>query len=560
MSGAVQQIKDRLSIQEVVSAYLKLEPAGANFKAPCPFHQEKTPSFFVSPARGSYHCFGCNRGGDLISFVQEIEGLDFMGALKILADRAGIELDARGLQQDPNKEKIYQALEAAARYYSEILSGTPEVLHYLTDRGVKPETVAAFRIGFARPEWQGLYNHLASLDIPDKIMEEAGLVIRSQKPGSRERLYDRFRGRIMFPLNDSSGRVVGFSGRVFGPEQEGVGKYINSPQTGVYDKSRVLYGFDRAKVAIRSRNEAVLVEGQFDLILSHQAGLANTVAVSGTALTRTHLEALGRLTKNVVMAFDGDKAGLGASARAIELALEAGLEVKAVRLPEGVDPADLIGRDPAAWSGLVAEAKHVIDFLLEAVVSRNLEPRAQAHAIKAEVYPYIARLRERIDQAHFVARVAEITGLPDTVIRDDIAAIRLGAAPAVPRPHAESKPQMSRREKIEEKLAGLHWWRPGLVDRDDVPFMAALERLAARQSELVMQAEILYSQMSPPDLKREAAVLGVEWEREFLKSELEKTMRRLSEAERKNELSLVEEYLKECQAISQKINKLQVTT
>ncbi len=560
MSTAVQQIKDRLGIAEVVGLYLKLEPAGANFRARCPFHQEKTPSFYVSPARGSYHCFGCNRGGDLISFVEEIEGVDFMGALKILAERAGIQLETKNLKYDPERENIFAALEAATRFYRANLAPDSPAQSYLLERGLTAETIEAFRLGLALPEWQSLQSHLTKAGFTEATLEAAGLVIKSNKPGVRSRYYDRFRGRIMFPLTDSSGRVVGFSGRVFGEAPPEAGKYINSPQTSVYDKSRVLYGFDRAKVTMRSKDAAVLVEGQIDLVLSHQAGVTNAVAVSGTALTREHLTAIGRLTKNLIMAFDGDQAGFGASARGILMALEAGLEVKAVRLPAGQDPADLIRQDPSAWPALLAQAEHVIDFLLGGVMARNLPARERAHAIKNEVYSFIAGLRQRIDQAHFIGKVAELTGLPDNVIRDEVAALGFAAAAGVPKPRPAEPAIVSRQELIEEKLVAIESWRAGAVKSELLPLAAARERLAPRVEALGLQAEILYGHLSPPELAEEVARLERDLELEFLKQELQRVTRHLAEAERKHESEKATEYLAECQALSRKINNLKLGT
>ena len=372
MSNTVQQIKDRLGIVEVVQTYLKLEKAGINYKARCPFHQEKTPSFFVSPARGSFYCFGCQRGGDILTFVQDIEGLDFMGALKLLAERAGVALEpvaGREFGRDPERESILAALERAQQFYAAALEPATAPRAYLAERGLTAEIIKQFGLGWAPAPaaggWRALVDALRSAGVTEAVMEKAGLVIASRQPGSLGRYYDRFRSRLMFPLRDSSGRVVGFSGRIYPPDQaDQGGKYINSPETAVYQKSRVLYGFDRAKLAIRQADQAILVEGQFDLLLSHQAGLPNTVAVSGTALTEKHLEQIARLTKKVVMAFDGDRAGLAAADRAVRLALDLGLEVLAARLPGGQDPADLIRAAPADWRERVARAPPALYFFL----------------------------------------------------------------------------------------------------------------------------------------------------------------------------------------------------
>lgn len=529
MSAPVQQIKDRLGIVEVISGYLKLEKAGINYKARCPFHQEKTASFFVSPARNSFYCFGCNKGGDVFSFVEEIEGLDFVGALKVLAERAGVPLERSNFSQDPTRQSLFAILDTAKEFYRTTLADTPAAREYLARRGLTTETMEAWGLGFAPAEWRAVHEQLRRAGFTDEVIEKSGLTIVARanpgQPGTTGRYYDRFRSRIMFPLADSSGRVVGFSGRVFPPDAppEAGGKYVNSPQTPLYDKSRLLYGFDRAKVAIRREDRAVLVEGQLDLLLSHQAGVTNAVAVSGTALTAHHLEALGRLTRNLVMAFDGDAAGIAAAARGIGLALEAGLEVRIARLPAGQDPADLIVADPTEWPRRVAGALHVIDFLLESVSERVRGERELAHALKREVYPYVARLRERIDQAHFIGKIAALTHLREEVIRADVAELAVRGNEGGSATLASKSPAVaakSRLERIAERLAGL-------------------ELLAGDPAH---DAEIA-------ELRREQELERVREERLGLMKELAQAQARGDEATMKNLLERV-------QAISQKINTI----
>lgn len=561
-SATVQQIKDRLGIVEIVSTYLKLEKAGANWKAPCPFHQEKTPSFFVSPARGTYHCFGCNRGGDIVSFVQEIEGLDFLGALKVLAERAGVTLDRQPTKVDPEREALLAACAAADRFYRERLAAAPAARDYLRERGLSEETAGAWGLGFAPDGWRNLAEELGRQGYSEATLEKAGLVVRSTKPGASGRCYDRFRSRIMFPLFDSSGRVVGFSGRAFpvSGQPEGVGatppaKYLNSPQTPIYDKSRLLYGLDRAKPAIRRDERAILVEGQFDLLLAHQAGWTNAVAVSGTALTVQHLELLQRFTSRITMAFDGDQAGLAAASRAISLGLSLGLEIKIVRLPAGRDPAELILKEPATWERCLGEATHVIDFLLGLAREKFSDRRELAHEIQATVYPYVAKLAERIDQAHFINRIAELTDLAETVIRAGVAEAAAGSATA-PRATAAASvrpPLASRRERIEEKIFGLARFgggevAPALTER--------LAHLAPREEELMLEAEILYAGRSPAEREAELRQLMIELESELLREERNRILEGLGQAERAGDEAKAKEYLNGFQELSRKINDL----
>ncbi len=549
MSSAVPQIKEKLNIVDVISSYLKLEKAGANWRACCPFHHEKTPSFFVSPARDTFHCFGCNRGGDIFTFVQEIEGLDFMGSLKVLAERAGVVLDMQSLKRDPEEGRLYRVLEAASSFYSRELVNAEEVRNYLKQRGVNGESAKNFGLGWAPPGWQGLYNDLVERGFAPTDMIKAGLVVESTKPGSQNRCYDRFRSRIMFPLRDSSGRVVGFSGRIFGSADDGtVAKYVNSPETPVYQKSRLLFGFDQAKLELKREDFCVLVEGQFDLVMSHQAGVRNAVAVSGTALTRDHLELIKRFTSNIVMAFDGDSAGFKAARRAIELGLELGLEMRIAKLPAGQDPASVCQTDPEAWRTAVKSATHVIDFLLQAIGERLADIRLRAHAIKAEVYPYIARLQQRIDQAYFIAKVTELTGLSEEVIRADLASERRPLSSS-PEPRVEST--ANRGERISERLFGLGWWKNFTFTDELLP-----GSLAERKEQLIMEAELAYQGFTAEQLQQEYDLLVRAWQREQLKDRLQVAMRELAEAERQNDQPAIDGALARCRELSQSLNNL----
>ena len=404
MSSQTEQIKSRLGVVDVVQSYLKLQKAGANFKANCPFHNEKTPSFFVSPTRDSWHCFGCNKGGDIFDFVMEIEGMEFFDALKSLAARAGVELETISPEIASERSKLLSLMERAKMFYERELKGNKELIEYLKERGLKGETAKAFGIGFVSgpPDggWRNLHDFLKAEGFTELEMEKAGMVIKKPSAVSRQpsAYYDRFRNRIMFPLSNSSGQIVGFSGRIFGAEDDKMGKYINTPQTVLYDKSRILYGFDKAKTEIRKKDFCILVEGQMDVIMSHQAGLANTVAVSGTALTTEHLKIIKRLTGNLVMAFDGDEAGFRASQRGIDLALAEGFEVKVALIPSGKDPADIVKEDPKKWEDIVKNAKHILEFYLESLSDRK--------EIEEVFLPRVAVLPNDMEMARWVKKAA----------------------------------------------------------------------------------------------------------------------------------------------------------
>src|SRR3989344_3995694 len=390
MASVIDDIKARLDIVELVQSYIRLQKAGVNYKALCPFHSEKTPSFNVSPARQIWHCFGCGLGGDHFKFVMQIEGIEFPEALELLAKRTGVELRRENPKLRSERTRLSQLVEDAARIFESVLhaSKTPEQitapLAYLKKRGLADETIKAFRLGYAPDSWDFLMNALSKRGYRLEEIVKAGLAVKSEQ-GSR---YDRFRNRITFPISDASGRVVGFSGRIFdqidkadqsasglgetadknsfikhsdsstSPVLSAPAKYINTPQTLIYDKSKILYGFDKAKEAIRKENAVVLVEGQMDVVMSHQAGIKNTVAVSGTALSTDQLRTLKRLSNTIVSSFDRDAAGEIATKRSLDLAAALDVERKVAILPSGFkDAADAVLKDPEIWRRAVAEAK-----------------------------------------------------------------------------------------------------------------------------------------------------------------------------------------------------------
>jgi len=416
-----ERIKERLSITDLVSSYIKLERAGKNFKARCPFHAEKTASFFISPERGTYHCFGCHRGGDIFSFVQEIEGYDFRTALTVLAERAGVTLASEDKKERSERERLIALLEEATLFYQRALLSTENAKEYLKSRGITEVTVRTFRIGYAPEGWHNTQEHLKRKGYTEEEMERAGIII-PREPNARVALargyYDRFRDRIMFPVMSVSGQVIGFSGRALpreGAPADNGAKYINTPETALYHKSRVLYGYAQAKQEMRIRNVCVLVEGQMDVVLSHQSGVVETVAVSGTALTTEHLTAIKRLSDTVIMAFDADEAGLRAAERSILMALESGLDVSVAPLPSGKDPADLIREQPSLWHTALQSATHVIDFSIS-VLSNTEDVRERGKKVRSQILPLLTRLESEIDRAHFITKIAQNLGIAEEAL------------------------------------------------------------------------------------------------------------------------------------------------
>jgi DNA primase len=418
----VSTIKERVNIVDVVGEYVKLTKAGRNYKGLSPFKKEKTPSFFVSPDKNMYYDFSSNKGGDVFSFLQEVEGVDFRGALTMLAERAGITLSnnsTSGAQKD-EKDALYAAMEQACAFFETKFQENTEAQAYLTNRGITLATARRFRIGYAPESWHTLRDHLTAMGIDTRIQEKVGLIKKAEQGANT---YDRFRSRIMFPIGDSSGRVVAFSGRVIGEaaQDEHNAKYLNSPESPLFDKSAVLYGYDKAKQPMRQHDFAIVVEGQMDIVMAHQAGYTNTVATSGTALTSTHLALIARLTKNVAFAFDADSAGIAAVERAAHLALRAGMEVKVVSVPLGKDPADCIKENVDAWKTAVRDARSVVDFLLLHIDKQQYSEAKRAATVRDTVLPLIAAIQSGITRGFYVRNVAEHLGLAEHAVWEDVA-------------------------------------------------------------------------------------------------------------------------------------------
>ena len=424
MSDSVQQIKDRLSILDVISPYVELHRAGKNFKGKSPFSAEKTPSFYVSPDRGMYYCFSTSQGGDMFSFIQAMEGVDFKESLKILAAKAGVELVAEDPKKKTERERWYAALHDATQYYAGELEKMPAALEYLQNRGVTKATLTKWQIGYApgppQSGWRMVKDHLEGKGYTKDELAKVGL-IKSAEGGKEP--YDVFRDRIMFPMNDQNGKVVAFSGRILTPDEKSP-KYVNSPETELYKKSDLLFGYDKAKHGIRSLNFSLIVEGQFDVVMAHQAGYGNTVAVSGTALTLHHVQLLERLSDRVVLALDADRAGIAAMKRAAELMLKRGIDVKVAEMPLGKDPADIIRADANEFKTIVGKSVHVIDFLLHVLTREETDERSLKRRARSEVLPFLLLLPDRIDQEHFIGVVAVGIGSTADAVRFELDRLR----------------------------------------------------------------------------------------------------------------------------------------
>lgn len=418
-TDTVEQVKAKLTILEVVQPYVKLTKAGRYFRGLTPFGKEKTPSFYVNPERGTYYCFSTSQGGDHFTFIERMEGVDFKGALKILAEKAGVPLEysagGKGSQNTEKLERLRAAMSAAESFYANALTENSPAYEYALARGLTKETIKEWNLGLAPDGWRALLEHLGAQGYSPKELEAAGLVKEAdEKPGT---FYDRFRNRLVFPLRDTAGRTVAFTGRALGKDDNA--KYLNSPETELYKKSELLFGMDRAKGAIRTRGFAILVEGQFDLVLLHQAGFQNTVALSGTALSDRHLALLKRYADNLMLCLDADRAGLASSAKSAAAALKAGMRVKAVRLPKGKDPADIVSEDASGaqtFAALVKDAQSIVEFFLSVLGSEIEDDLALLRAVEGTVLPLVVSTQSPLERERLVEIVArKLSSTPEAV-------------------------------------------------------------------------------------------------------------------------------------------------
>ena len=419
-----EDVKNKTDIIQFIGQQIKLYPSGRSFKGLCPFHKEKTPSFFVSPEKQIWHCFGCNRGGDVFKFVMEMEKVEFGDALRLVAEKAGIVLKREDPQIATLKAKVYNALEEAAKFFETNLAKTKNALGYLSGRGILPNTIKVFRLGYAPWGWHGLYLHLRQLGFSDLELEQAGLVIKSSQPTSQGlSWYDRFRNRIIFPILDHTGKVIGFSGRILpreGQTQEDQGaKYINTPDTLAYAKGKVLFGFSLAKDAIKDSNMAFLVEGNMDMIMGWQSGIKNIAAVSGTALTEDQLIMLKRLCDTLVLNFDMDTAGELATDRSIALASAKGFAVKISELPEAKDLADFCLAKPGQAQSLLSSSTDIMQYYFSRAFQLELKTLEDKKQALAYLLPRIKVLPNVLERNVWLDKLSARLGIDSKMLFEE---------------------------------------------------------------------------------------------------------------------------------------------
>lgn len=408
MNDQIARVKDQTDIVALVGEHVKLTKAGSNFKGLCPFHSERTPSFFVNPSMQRYMCFGCHETGDVFTFLEKYDNMTFAESLRLLAKRAGIELaEYRESPEDQKRERILAALSLAREYYHYLLTEHAlgqKTRDYLWDRGTTQETIKLFGLGTSLPSWDGLQKYLiGKKGFTTEELLDAGLILRSE----RGTYYDRFRDRLMFPLTNTRGIVVGFSGRSLNPDEK-TAKYINSPETSVYHKSELLFGYSQLHRFIREKEEIIIVEGEFDCLSSFQAHVNNVSAIKGSALTQEQLKLLARSVKRIIFSLDNDKAGIEATKRAITLAHDYDISLRVIPLSGGKDPDDIARSDPGRWRKMVKESVTVYDYLIDqCFLSHDSKSGDGKREITNELGPLIMGITNAVEQAHYVQKIAK---------------------------------------------------------------------------------------------------------------------------------------------------------
>jgi len=583
MANQIEEIKNKLDIVEVIGSYIKLKKAGANYKALCPFHSEKKPSFFVSPSRQIWKCFGCGAGHSIFDFVMQIEGVEFGDALRILAKRAGVTLRRQDPRLKTERKRLYEICELACQFFQKQLESKvgKKAKDYLLKRGLKEESIKDYRLGYAPDAWRSLSDFLISKGYKSEEIIKAGLAIRKEKSPTPNTYklspnhYDRFRGRVMFPVFDLNSQVIGFGGRILPQKKEElekeIPKYMNTPNTLLYDKSRVLYNLNKARMAIRKKDFCILVEGYFDTILSSQAGFENIVATSGTALTDSQLKTLKRYSGNLFTAFDMDIAGKLATKRGIDLAQLRGFDIKVIMMPKDSDPADIISKDSKQWQELIQKAKSILEFYFESALSRfNKETLEGKKKISKVLLPVIKRIPDKIEQSFWMEQISKVLGIKEEAIFEELKKISLDL-PEISSDFIK-RPEGSRRELLEERIGILALLKPEnlkLITKEEIPLFS--QKFSKLISHLKKDAQ---KKVKDPELQELINFLSLKGEvegevevpedfkrclKEFrnlsTKEKLDEISGQIKEAEIKNDFSKVKKLIRKFNLLAKKIIK-----
>ncbi|HEX2792572.1 MAG TPA: DNA primase [Candidatus Paceibacterota bacterium] len=563
-ADTVEQIKAKLSILDVVQPYVKLTKAGRNYKGLSPFNKEKTPSFYVNIERNSYYCFSSSQGGDMFTFIEKMEGVDFKGALKILAEKAGVEL----VYERANKEsagkldRLREAMARAEAYYASNLDPNGPAYAYALSRGLTPESIKQWNLGLAPDSWRTLLESLTASGYGLPELQAAGLV--KEADGKKGTWYDRFRNRLMFPIRDSASRTVAFTGRALSADDQA--KYLNSPETELYKKHEVLFGMDKAKDAIRTRGFAILVEGQMDLLMLHQIGFTNTIALSGTALSKEHLALVKRYADNLMLALDADRAGLAAAQKSAIAALQSGMRVKAVSLPAGKDPADIAKDDPKDFTARVSGAKPIVEFFVETLAASETDSHRLIIEAEKVVLPLLAAVQSPMEREHFIGTASRMLGISADAIKQGLARLpkesgiggpidapqRAPAAPHAPRGKASGADTIA----LQVRAIAVNYPETELADRLKSEYARIIgaefpdEPIPER---ILFEVGIAFGEAPEPDA---ADDLVRTLEKNVLGEALAEATLRLRRAESANDMDAIREAAQSCTDIAQRISAL----
>jgi len=575
MEDIIEKIKERIDIVDLISDYVPLKRVGSNYRALCPFHPEKTPSFFVSPSLQIFKCFGCGKGGDIFKFIMEIERVSFREALEILAKRAGVELEKEPPQKREERQKILDIYDITCAYFQKQLFQSQkgkEVLNYLKKRGLRKETIYKWKIGFAPRVKDFLYKFLISRGFQREDLKKTGII--KEKGG---RVFDFFFLRIIFPIFDLHGNVVAFAGRVLpGIEEEG-GKYINSPNHLLYNKSKILYGLNFAKEEIKSKKEAILVEGYFDVLLSWQEGTKNVVAPCGTSFGDSHMRLLKRFTQNLIFSFDMDDAGIKAAKRSTILAQKEGFKVKVLPLPSGKDPADVIKGSKNEWEKALSERKEGVLFFYELSLKKWDK---KAFSGKREILnfflPILSSIKDKIEIQEWIQKISFDLKIKEEILWEEVNEFKkeIEKEKKVFERYDEKKEifakAFSQKDLIEERLLCIVAFEKDLREK----FKDSLLKLISHPERKKIIISILEKGKIPEEFSQKAKEMkfqyeiekenGIDFEKEvpfllerlkkiYIKGKLEKFQEELKEAEAKKDFSQVKKILSQIENAKKEI-------
>lgn len=567
MGKETELIKQKIGVADLLRSYITLFPAGKNFKALCPFHQEKTPSFIVSPDRQTWHCFGCGEGGDIFKFIMRYENLEFPEALRFLAEKAGIPIQTLSPTQQREFGVLYDMHADAAKFFNDALKKHIPAQEYLKKRKLSESTIEEFSIGFA-PGGDSLSVYLMNKGFDIQDIARAGLAYKTNRGLYR----DRFEQRIVFPIFNAVGKIVAFTGRIIGPESDTSPKYMNSPETQIFNKSKILYGFSHAKRAIVETHTAFLVEGQMDFLMAWQSGVKNAIAVSGTALTKDHLEKLRRIADTVVVSFDNDTAGFRALERGIEIFGSFDFHVKAMRLGKYKDPAEACENDPEFLKGAIETAEPAFQFLLERYFTeKNTNDVSLSKRIVRHLLEMVMRIKSPLEKERWIKEMAKKADIRESTLNEELLELEeqknKKGEKEEETPEPKKKEEVSRTRTISERLLLLAFTDPEFssilkTSHGDIfsgEYLKTLESGEAGGDEktelLKMKATHEFSEIPKSDLAKEFKELIRQLMLEHLRIALERTRKELKKAAGNEEL--LKKTADEFHAISKKINELQ---